>query len=69
MRGSGPGGKRSVLWQRAWFALNQAERWVLVAVLGIALVGLTARYFYLKSERPEPYRFEELPADRGEEWP
>ena len=40
---------------RAWFSLTRQEQLLLSAVLAIILVGVTARYFHLKNEKPEPY--------------
>lgn len=34
---------------RAWFALTPAERAILTGILAATLLGLTARYFHLKS--------------------
>lgn len=40
---------------RLWFALTSEERVFLAGILLIALIGLTARYLYLRGQRPEPY--------------
>lgn len=38
-----------------WFALTTEERRFLAGVLGLALLGLAARYAHLKREPPAPY--------------
>lgn len=38
----------------AWFALTKEERWLLAGVLGLALLGLTARYLHLRGQTAEP---------------
>lgn len=38
-----------------WFALTPEEQRFLAAVLALALLGLGARYWHLKHERPDPY--------------
>ena len=42
-------------WARAWFALTPEERKFIGGILLIFIIGLIARYTYLKSEKPEPY--------------
>ncbi len=39
----------------SWLGLTYQERVMIAMVLGIALVGLAARYLHLKGERPVPY--------------
>ncbi len=39
----------------AWFAMTHHERLFLGGILLILLVGITARYFHLKNEKPERY--------------
>ncbi len=39
---------------RAWFALTEGERWLLAAIVGLALLGLTARYVHQRTQRPDP---------------
>jgi hypothetical protein len=41
-------------WLKAWFDLAPDERKLAVGILAIALVGLLARYVYLKHQTPEP---------------
>lgn len=38
-----------------WFALTPEERRFLAGILGLALLGLAARYVHLKREPPAPY--------------
>ena len=42
-------------WARAWFALTPEERRFIGGILLIFVIGLAARYMYLRSEQPEPY--------------
>ena len=42
-------------WVRAWFAFTPEERKFIGGILLIFVIGLIARYHYLKSEKPEPY--------------
>jgi len=42
-------------WVRAWFALTPEERRFIGGILLIFVIGLVARYMYLRSEKPEPY--------------
>jgi hypothetical protein len=39
---------------RAGFWLNSQEKGYILVVCLMALIGLAVRYFYLKSEQPEP---------------
>lgn len=41
-------------WLRSWFDLAPDERKIIAGILAIALVGLVARYVYLKNQKPEP---------------
>ena len=41
-------------WFSAWFSLTREERWLAGGMLGLFLLGLTARYVYLKAQTPEP---------------
>ena len=43
-------------WLKAWFDLAPGERKFIAGVLAIALVGIVARYLYLKGEKPQPYQ-------------
>ena len=38
----------------AWFGLTREERWLVAGILGLALLGLTARYLHLRSQQPDP---------------
>ena len=38
----------------AWFALTNEERWLVAGILGLALLGLTARYLHLRGQRADP---------------
>ena len=38
------------------FTLTHEERLFLAGVLAIAVVGIAARYWHLKQEKPEPYQ-------------
>ena len=38
------------------FTLTREEQIFLAGVLAIALVGMAARYWHLKQEKPEPYQ-------------
>lgn len=49
-----------------WFALTPEERRFVGGILGLALLGLAARYWHLKRERPAPY---ELPTASAGETP
>ncbi len=40
-------------WFTAWFSLTREERWLAGGMLGLFLLGLTARYMYLKAQTPE----------------
>lgn len=42
-------------WLRAWFDLTAQERVLVAGILAIALVGVAARYLYLRSEKAEVY--------------
>lgn len=39
---------------KLWFHLTEEERWLVVAILALALLGLTARYIHLRSQEPDP---------------
>ena len=47
-----------------WFTLTRQERWLVLGILGIALVGLTVRAWMQAHAEPEPYQPE--PALAGE---
>ena len=47
-----PGKRKSIL--IAWFALTREEQWLVAGVLGLALIGLTARYLHLRNVQPVP---------------
>jgi hypothetical protein len=47
--------RQTSIWFRAWFALTSKERLLLASALLIFLVGLAARYFYLKNQVSRPY--------------
>jgi len=52
-----PPAKAPPLWRRlprAWLCLAPRERLALMAVVGLFLLGLTARWLYLRAERPDP---------------
>ena len=38
---------------RAWFALNTGERWFLIGLCLLFLMGLTARTIHLRSQRAD----------------
>jgi len=38
------------------FTLTREEQVFLAGVLAIAIVGIAARYWHLKQEKPEPYQ-------------
>lgn len=42
-------------WLRAWFLLTRDERRFVAAIVLIFLIGLTARYLHLRSEKAEAY--------------
>jgi hypothetical protein len=44
------------------FAMTGEEKKMLAMILFVALVGLVARYFYLKNQKPEAYTPANLPA-------
>ena len=46
--------RTSRTWLAAWFSLTREERWLAGGMLGLFLLGLTARYVYLKAQTPEP---------------
>lgn len=46
------GKRKSIL--AAWFALTREEQWLVAGILGLALLGLTARYRHLRQEQPDP---------------
>ena len=46
------GKRKSIL--VAWFALTREEQWLVAGVLGLALIGLTARYLHLRNVQPDP---------------
>lgn len=48
----------------AWFALTREERWLVAGILGLALLGLTARYVHLRGQKVEP-----VPAPRAAVFP
>ena len=37
------------------FAMTREEKLLVAGILAIALVGLVARYVYLRNQKPEPY--------------
>ncbi len=46
--------RTSRTWLAAWFSLTREERWLAGGMLGLFLLGLTARYVYLKAQTPTP---------------
>ena len=48
-------------WLVSTFALTREEKLLLATVLGVALVGLVARYVHLRGLKPEPYTPPNLP--------
>jgi hypothetical protein len=66
-----PMSRASRKWFSAWFSLTREERWLAAGILGLFLLGLTARYLYLKAEipvpMPHPTRVESTPTPRGQE--
>lgn len=49
-------------WLVSTFALTREEKILLGTVLGVAVVGLAARYAHLRGRKPEPYVPANLPA-------
>lgn len=41
-------------WWLAGFGLTREERWLVAGILGLALIGLTARYVHRLQQTPEP---------------
>ena len=37
------------------FAMTREEKLLVAGILAIALVGLVARHFHLRNQKPEPY--------------
>lgn len=50
---------------KLWFNLTEQEQWFISGIVAIALIGLTARYFYLKSLEPEAFGIKEAPTEIG----
>ncbi len=38
---------------KLWLYLTRQERWLVLVILLLALIGLTARYIHLRSQDPE----------------
>lgn len=38
----------------AWFSLTREERWLVAGILGLALLGLTARYLHQRGQEVQP---------------
>ena len=45
---------------RGWFSLNRKEQLILAGLLSIFLVGLAARYIYLRGQNAEPVAVERI---------
>jgi hypothetical protein len=39
---------------QAWWALTREERWLVASIVGLSLLGLTARYLHLRGQTPTP---------------
>ena len=42
----------------AWFSLTSREQTAIALILGLALLGLITKFWYLSSEEPAPYYLE-----------